>query len=144
MTSISITRLRIRRKRFLPSFMFHTLRSQRQLRRSDGFIAGYTALGPKFTFWTVTLWRDREAMAAFRRTAAHLKAMPKLLDWCDEASVATLAEDRLTPPDPAEAGLRLLQDGRISKVRNPTAAHGRGELWPDAILPRRGSPILPR
>ena len=128
----------------MPTFAFHTLRSQRQLRTSDGFIAGYTALGPKFTFWTVTLWRDRESMAAFRRTAAHLKAMPKLLDWCDEAAVATLVEDRETLPDPAEAGRRLVQDGRISKVRNPTPAHARGDLWPDGVLPRPGSPILPR
>ena len=124
--------------------MVHTLRSQRQLRRSDGFISGYVALGPKFTFWTVTLWRDREAMAAFRRTGAHLKAMPKLLDWCDEAAVATLSDDRETPPEPAEAARRLVADGRISKVRNPSPAHAHGELWPDGLLPRQGSPILRR
>ncbi len=144
MTTVSITRLRIRRKRFLPGFLFHTLRSQRQLRGSAGFLSGYTAHGAKFTFWTVTLWRDREAMAAFRRTGAHLKAMPKLLDWCDEAAVATLSEDREAPPGPAESAQRLVQDGRISKVRNPSPAHARGELWPDGLLPRRGSPILPR
>lgn len=144
MTSVSITRLRIRQMRFLPGFLFHTLRSRRQLRRSNGFISGYVALGPKFTFWTVTMWRDREAMAAYRRTGPHLKAMPKLLEWCDEAAVATLAKGRETLPDPAEAARRLVEDGRISKVRNPSPAHSRGELWPDRMLPRPGSPILPR
>jgi hypothetical protein len=119
------------------------MRSQRQLRRSDGFIAGYTAMGPKFTFWTVTVWRDRDAMAAFRRSGRHLKAMPKLLNWCDEAAVATLSETGDSPPEPAEAAQRLLQDGRISKVRHPSLAHARGELWPDRVLPRRGSTILP-
>ncbi|MBA3667178.1 MAG: DUF3291 domain-containing protein [Sphingomonas sp.] len=139
----SITRLRIRRLRFLPGFLFDTLRSQRQLRRSEGFVSGYTALGPKFTFWTVTVWRDRDAMLAFRRSGAHLKAMPKLLDWCDEASVVTLAEASETAPDTIDAARFLQEGGRISKVRNPSPAQARGELWPDNILPRRGSVILP-
>lgn len=124
--------------------MFHTLRSQRQLRVSDGFIAGYVALGPKLTFWTVTVWRDREAMAAYRRSGPHLKAMPKLLDWCDEAAVATLSENRETPPGPVEAARRLVQEGRLSKVRHPSAAHARGDLWPDGLLPRPSAPIFPR
>jgi hypothetical protein len=129
--------------RFLPGFLLHTLRSQRQLRRSEGFLGGYTALGPRFTFWTVTAWRDREAMLAFRRTGAHLKAMPKLLDWCDEASVATLADVAATHLDVDDAAVRLQQDGRISKVRNPSLAQSRGELWPDGVLPNRNRPILP-
>ena len=82
-------------------------------------------------------------MAAFRRSGPHLKAMPKLLDWCDEAAVATLSEASDALPEPDEAAGRLLQDGRISKVRNPSPAHARGELWPDRLLPRRGSTILP-
>ena len=100
-------------------------------------------MGRQFTFWTVTVWRDREAMAAFRRSGAHLKAMPKLLDWCDEAAVATLSETGDIPPEPAEAARRMLEDGRISKVRAPSPAHARGELWPDRVLPGRGPTILP-
>ena len=143
-TAISITRLRIRRLRFLPAFMYHTLRSQKQLRRSPGFLRGYVALGPHFTFWTVTAWRDLDAMRAFRSAGAHLRAMPKLIDWCDEASVATLTDVGETLIEPAEAARRLRQGGRISKVRNPSAAQSRGEVWPDNVLPRPGSAILPR
>jgi hypothetical protein len=139
--SISVTRLRIRRIRYLPAFFFHFLGSQRQLRRSDGFLGGYTALGKGLVFWTVTAWRDANAMRAFRRTDAHLKAMPKLLKWCDEASVASLQDAGAVPLEPAEAARRLRLDGRISKVSNPSPAQARGELWPDGILPRRGSPI---
>jgi hypothetical protein len=140
---VSVTRLRIRRMRFLPGFLLHTMRSQRHLQRSDGFLGGYTALGPKFTFWTVTAWRDREAMQAFRRSGAHLKAMPKLLEWCDEASVATLTDVAPTPPNLADAAVLLQQDGRISKVRNPSVAQSRGELWPDGVLPKQSRPIVP-
>ncbi len=142
MTSIvSVTRLRIRRIHYLPAFFFHFFRSQQQLRHSDGFIGGYTALGKGRVFWTVTAWRDAKAMRAFRRAGAHVKAMPKLLDWCDEASVATLENPGEFPLEPAEAARRLRLDGRISKVGTPSPAQARGELWPDGILPRRGSPI---
>jgi len=141
--SISITRLRIRRIRYLPIFFFHFFRSRRQLQRSDGFLGGYTALGKGFVFWTVTAWRDAKAMRAFRRAGAHLKAMPKLLEWCDEASVATLEDAGDVPVEPAEAARRLHLNGRISKVTHPSPAQARGELWPDGILPRRGSPIRP-
>ena len=144
MASTSITRLRVRRLRFLPGFLFHTLRSARQLGRSPGFLAGYTATGPRRTFWTVTVWTDDGRMRAFRRTGAHLKAMPKLLDWCDEASVATLADTAETPLPPAEAARRLLAEGRLSKVRNPSPAHAAGELWPDGALPRQGMVIRPK
>jgi hypothetical protein len=139
---ISVTRLRIRRKRYLPAFFLHFFLSKRQLRRSDGFVEGYTALGRGFVFWTVTAWRDEQSMRAYRRVDAHLRAMPKLMDWCDEAAVATL-QDAVEPPEPAEAAGRLQLDGRISKVRFPSPAQARKELWPDGILPRRGPPIRP-
>ena len=100
-------------------------------------------MGKGLVFWTVTEWGDAKAMQAYRRTGAHLKAMPKLLEWCDEASVATLEDASEIPIEPAEAARRLRLDGRISKVRKPSPAQARGELWPDGILPRRGSPIRP-
>ena len=141
--SISITRLRVRRIRYLPAFFFHFFRSRRELQRSDGFRGGYTALCRGLVFWTVTVWSEAKAMQAYRRTGAHLEAMPKLLEWCDEASVATLEGAGEVPIEPAEAARHLRLDGRISKVRNPSPAQARGELWPDGILPRRGSPIRP-
>ncbi len=144
MASVSITRLRIRRLRFLPGFLFHTLRSTGQLKRSPGFLGGYTASGPRRTFWTVTVWTDEAAMRAFRRTGAHLKAMPKLLDWCDEASVATLADMDTAPLSPAEAAGRLESGGRISKVRNPSFDQTAGRLWPDNAVPRIGMRIRPQ
>lgn len=144
MPSTSVTRLRIRKLRFVPAFLFHTLRSTQQLRRSPGFLGGYTATGPRRTFWTVTAWADAEAMRAFRRTGAHLKAMPKLLDWCDEASVATLADTGIEPLDPAQAAARLQAEGRLSKVRHPSADQLAGRLWPDGAVPRRGQQLRPR
>lgn len=39
------------------------------------------------TFWTITAWENAETMNTFRTSGAHLAVMPKLLNWCDEASV---------------------------------------------------------
>jgi hypothetical protein len=143
MALVSITRLRVRRLRFLPAFAYHALLSSRQIQRSPGFLGGYLALGPRRSFWTVTVWTDEPAMRDFRRTGAHLKVMPKLLEWCDEASVATLGDAGDTPPAPDEASRRLEAEGRLSKVRHPSPAHAAGQLWPDRAVPKSRQILRP-
>jgi hypothetical protein len=132
----SITRLRIRYWRFLPAFALHTVRSRNQTLRASGFLGGYLAGGPRRASWTVTVWEDLDSMREYRGTGAHLKAMPKLLHWCDEAAVATIPDSAPTPPAPEEAAALLRNNGRISKVKNPAPQHAAGEPWPDNAVPR--------
>jgi len=49
--------------------------------------------------------------------------MPKLLDWCDEASVDHWTQDIPVAPDWLEADRRMRTEGRPSKVRNPSPSH---------------------
>ena len=144
MPTCSITRLRLRRFVFLPGFIVHSLRSTRQAETSPGFLGGYLALGPRLTFWTVTLWRDQQAMRDYRRTGSHLEAMPKLLNWCDEASVATLEGETQALPDAQQAAERLRDEGRVSKVLHPSPGHASGGTWPDGKTPRRARELQPR
>jgi hypothetical protein len=60
-------------------------------------------------------------MRDFMTSGAHRRAMPKLLDWCDEASIGHWHQETSDLPDWEEAHRRMVIDGRTSKVRHPSA-----------------------
>jgi hypothetical protein len=123
MPFISVTRLRIRSFLYLPQFIWHTQKSARQAGRSHGFLGGRVLREVRNTFWTITAWESNAAMDAYRTQGAHRDVMPRLLDWCDEASVAHWMQETRELPSWQEAYKRLIENGRPSKVRHPTAAH---------------------
>lgn len=120
---VSITRLRLRSWRFFPAFLLQTARTIAQARKSDGFGGRALLRDRQRTFWTMTLWQDEAAMRRFMTSGAHLKAMPHLLDWCDEASVVHWWQENAGPPGWHEVERRMRTEGRISKVRNPSPDH---------------------
>lgn len=134
---VSVTRLTIKGWRFLPAFALHALRSARQVRSAEGFVGGYTAAGVGLTFWTVTGWTDAAAMKAYRNSGAHVAAMPKLIRWCSEASVAGFECEAV--PEIAEAAAQLETVGRLSKVREPSPAQQAGLTLPSKRLPKSRS-----
>lgn len=122
MSFVSITRLRIRSWWFLPPFLLQTRGAIEQARHAPGFRAGSLLRDRHLTFWTMTLWREPADMRAYIASGSHLAAMPRLLHWCDEASIVHWqAGDSL--PDWPEADRRMRLEGRPSKVRNPSPAH---------------------
>lgn len=98
MIFVSLTRLRIRSMRFLPLFAFHTLRSLRQVKKAPGFQAGQLLPDRNWTFWTMTSWNERDSMRRYMTAGAHNAAMPHLMHWCDEASVAHWEQEEMTLP----------------------------------------------
>ena len=144
MPIVSITRLRLRSLRFVPGFAWYTWQSQRQLARSPGFLGGSVSTGPALAFWTASAWTDETAMKGFRDAAWHKRAMPKLLEWCDEASVARWSQEGAALPDRNAMLERMTTAGRTSKVRHPTAAHAAGQTAPDGRAPQPGLPVKPR
>ena len=89
----------------------------------------------------MTAWDSQESMRAYMTTDAHKKAMPFLLDWCDEASVAHWSQPDVELPTWEEADRRMRTEGRVSKVRHPSERHAGlryaaprttagGDLWP--------------
>jgi hypothetical protein len=123
MTFVSLTRLRIRSIRYLPLFAIHALRSLRQVKKAPGFQTGALLPDRSWTFWTMTAWDERESMRRYMMTGAHKSAMPRLMHWCDEASVAHWEQRESTLPSWEEADRRMRESGRVSKVNHPSPAH---------------------
>ncbi len=123
MPFISLTRLRIRSLLFMPGFALHAIRSNNQIKRAPGFLKGALLPDRSLTFWTLSAWDSQESMRAYMVSGSHKKAMPHLLHWCDEASVAHWDQDDATLPTWPEADRRMRAIGRISKVNHPSPGH---------------------
>jgi len=123
MPSVSVTRLRVRRWWYLPAFVFRATRIARQARAARGNLGVKLLADRRKAFWTATLWTDDAAMKAFMLADPHKAAMPKLLEWCDEASLVRWTQDNTGLPSWEDAHRRLEAEGRQSKVNHPSDAH---------------------
>ena len=123
MNFVSVTRLRVRSIRYLLPFIWHTFKVARQAERTPQFLGGRILREARNTFWTVTCWEDEPAMRGFRHRGSHDFVMPKLLQWCDEAAYVHWNQGGMELPDWQEAHRRLVQEGKLSKVYHPSAAH---------------------
>jgi quinol monooxygenase YgiN len=123
MPLISVTRLRIRSFRYLFGFFVFATRSARQARRAPGNLGVDLLRDANNTFWTRTAWKDEAALRAFMIAAPHRRAMGKLAEWCNEASVVHWTQDASDLPDWREAHRRMAAEGRRSRLKHPTPAH---------------------
>ena len=140
MPFVSLTRLRIRSLLYMPQFDWRVFHSVRQTERSAGFLGGKVLQEARNTFWTMTAWENESSMNAFRTSGAHRAAMPKLLHWCDEASVAHWVQETTELPTWLEAHQRMVKDGRPSKVHRPSADQTANRI--PAPKPSRAEGIL--
>lgn len=123
MAFVSVTRLRLRSPYYLLSFGWQAILSARQANHSAGLIKSAFQRKAKNAFWTLTLWQDEASMKAYRNSGVHGKVMPKLLDWCDEASVVHWHQESLELPTWSEAEHRMRTEGKFSKVKHPSSDH---------------------
>jgi len=126
MPRVSITRLRLRSALFELPFIWHAMRSSAQAKRADGCLNTVLRRSGG-AYWTMTIWRDAAATRAYMASGAHLKAMPKLIKWCDEASLAHWEQDGSEMPSWEEGERRLQGEGRLSKVAHPSPAQLAGK-----------------
>lgn len=117
----SITRLRLRSIFTLGAFARETRAIAAQAAGAPGFLSGAVLAEGRLVFWTRTAWESADAMKAFRDSGAHQASMPKLMEWCDEASVAHWEGAAVS--DWAVIYAQMAEHGRLSRVKRPTAAH---------------------
>jgi heme-degrading monooxygenase HmoA len=132
MAIISITRLRVRSWRYLPAFLFDSIRSARQAANSEGNLAVRLLRDAHNTWWTGTCWDSEASMRKFMLTKPHGAAMRKLLEWCDEAALVHWTQQDPVLPSWDEAHQRLQSQGRTSKVLHPSPAHVAFRIAPPA------------
>jgi heme-degrading monooxygenase HmoA len=128
MAFISVTRLRVRSFLYLPEFLWDTAQSVRQVQRSSGFLGGRLLVNAPYVFWTMTVWLDEVAMNAYRTGGAHRKAMPKLLNWCDEAAVVHWTQESPEIPAWQQAQQQMAEKGKLSKVNHPSPAQASQQI----------------
>ena len=128
MPVLSITRLRVRSRRFLPLFLFRTLQSAVQAVRAEGNLAVALLRDRDDTFWTATSWAQESAITAFRHARPHGTVLRRLPEWCNEAALVRWTQEHAALPSWPAAHAKLQQDGRPSKVHHPSAAHTAYEI----------------
>jgi hypothetical protein len=143
MPIVSVTRLRMASLWSMPGFLYYSLLAARQAQRTAGFRGGWLGNEGVRSYWTSTMWDSVEAMRAFRNSGTHLKAMPKLLRWCDEASYTHWEQPEADLPTGDVAHERLLRDGKLSKVLKPSPQHASGRAAA-SVKPRPNQRLAPR
>jgi hypothetical protein len=143
MALLSLTRLRLHSWRAYPGFILWVVGSLLQSLRSDGLLGLMLLRDRHNAFWTLTLWRDQQAMQVFRNQGSHGQAMRRLAQWCDESAAAhwqvnEAVLDQLRRPDWTVLQRRLMQEGHFaplplaspdqSERKIPAPALGRGRL----------------
>ncbi|HEY6767325.1 MAG TPA: DUF3291 domain-containing protein [Candidatus Sulfotelmatobacter sp.] len=141
---VSVTRLRVRSVINLPAFLWQTFLAQRQTVRASGFAGGKLLIDAHRTFWTITVWETEKLMKAFRGSGAHARVMPKLVQWCDEASYAHWIPANGEIPDWPEAYEHLVNEGHLSHVAHPSADHENRRFPKPRLQPLIGQNLSPR
>lgn len=120
---ISVTRLRLKSSLYLPVFTWNNLLIIWQTINTPGFLSGKLLQDSQQTFWTMTAWDEQAAMKIFRNSGTHRSVMPKIQDWCDQASVVHWRQAETSLPDWTEVHQRLITDGFLTRLTNPSPAH---------------------
>jgi len=80
-------------------------------------------------------------MKAFRGDAAHVKVMPRLAHWCDEAAYAHWPLNRDHIPSWEEAYEVLQREGKLSRVEHPSPQHEAHKFPPPRLKPLIGNDL---
>ena len=82
-------------------------------------------------------------MKAFRGSGPHAKAMPLLVNWCDEAAYAHWTQNSAAVPAWPDAYEHLVNEGRLSRVAHPSPSHEARQFPKPRLKPLIGFELKP-
>lgn len=121
MAFVSVTRLRVRSIWLLPKFFWRAVPSTQQAKSAPGNLGVELLNDSNFAHWTKTLWKDEASMRAYMMSGAHRRAMQVFQELADEGVVTHYQADAL--PTWKEAHQRLVESGRFTNMKRPSADH---------------------
>jgi hypothetical protein len=93
----------------------------------------------------LTAWASEKDMRAYRNSGAHLKAMPKLLNWCDEAHAPHWHQEGTELPGWHKAYEHITApETRISKVLYSSKDHLTKHFPPPRYPSKLETTLLPK
>ncbi|WP_448574277.1 hypothetical protein [Trichothermofontia sp.] len=134
MSVISVTRLRLRSLKYLPSFLWYSLLCVIQAKYTPGNLGIGLLVDANQTFWSRSAWRDESSMRAFVTASFHRSAIIKLSEWADEASGAHWEQRYSTFPTWSEVYQKVREEGYRVPLRHPSPAHIAAEITPPTVL----------
>ncbi|MDX2229231.1 MAG: DUF3291 domain-containing protein [Leptolyngbyaceae cyanobacterium bins.349] len=128
MAFVSITRLRLRSPLYLLPFFRYAIPSAQQSATAPGNLITQTRRVGLTAYWTLTVWEDEASMRRYMTSGSHREAMPKLAQWCDEASTVHWVQETTTLPTWEEIQQRMMTQGRLYPVKYPSSHHAAGVI----------------
>ncbi len=118
-----VTRLRLRDPALFDEFFASAVAVADQAKNSDANLAADVFADANNVYWTLTAWQARGPMQAFVGSEPHLSTMPRLDDWCDEATFVDWEQSSPDLPDWRASYERLIADGHVASLSHPSEAH---------------------
>jgi hypothetical protein len=134
MALIVVTRLRLRDPAFFDEFLASALAVVEQARNAEGNRGADVLVDANNVYWTRTAWQDPGSMQAFVSDEPHLSTMPRIDEWCDEATFVDWEQASVALPDWQASFERLVTEGQVAGLINPSDSHA-ARAFPRPVEP---------
>ena len=128
MAVISVTQLQLRSPYYLLTFLEYANRAYDQSKQASGNIQTVVRSQTETAYWTLTAWDNEASMQIYMMADAHREAMPKLVEWSDEASFVNWNQDSSELPIWDIAEQRMAERGKFVSLKCPSKAHLRNQF----------------
>ena len=118
-----VTRLRLKDPALFDEFFASAVAVTEQAQNSEGNLGADVLAEANNTYWTRTVWQQRDLMDAFAGSEPHLHTMSRIDDWCDEATFVQWEQASANLPGWQDGYGRLVARGQWPSLTHATEAH---------------------